>query len=414
MRRYLNVLFLGFIIIPICAQTGNVTVGDVISRVNRQRIINYVTDLQNFGTRFMLTDKRFEAAEYLKNKFESMGFTDVKLDSFYCHTTIGRRYFQRDIDTTTLQVNVVATLPGIVNSDAEYIICGHYDSFCENADPFLTAPGADDNASGTTCVLEAASAIMSCGYLPKSTLKFICFAAEELAYFGDMGSRSYAHRAAERGDNIKLVINNDMIGFNAHRLTEAKVNVAPTNSFTRIEEVINICNTYGAIEYLGNGYAGADLMGFEEMGYDGIYFEENDFFIQAEQNYHKSTDITNNVDFIYMTEVVKAATAVLLSMEEVLSVNEETIIPSAYILKQNYPNPFNPTTTIEYTLPERGYVTIKIYNTIGETIAVLVNEEKTAGNHKIFFSAEKLSSGIYYYSMNSGNYSEIRKMVLLK
>ena len=176
--------------------------------------MNYIRHLESFGTRFMLTDKRFEAAEWIKSEFESMGFTQVELDSFTC-TTRGFTVpiSNRQIDTTTIQVNVVATLPGTETSDDYYIIGGHYDDFCDNDNLFLTAPGADDNASGTTCVLESARAIMETGYQPKSTLVFIAFAAEELGLRGMMGSRHYALEAAERGDNIKLVINNDMIGF---------------------------------------------------------------------------------------------------------------------------------------------------------------------------------------------------------
>ena len=420
MKNFLLVILLFCFLTQLSAQSNNISVSEVVTRIDRQRITNFVTDLQSLGTRFMLTDKRFIAAGYLKGKFESMGFTDVKLDSFYCHTTIGKRYFQRDIDTTTLQINVVATLPGSEKPDDIYIICGHYDSFCQNADPFYTAPGADDNGSGTTCVLEAANAIMGSGYKPKATIKFICFAAEELGYFGDMGSRSYAYRAAERGDNIKLVINNDMIGFNAHNITDAKVNVAPTLTFDNIEEVIDICNTYGAIDYLGEGYAGADLMGFTEMGYPGIYFEENDFSIQAELNYHSSTDLAENIDFIYMNEVVKAATAVLLSMQDVLSATEESAIPSSYILKQNYPNPFNPTTKISYLLPNDSRVELKVFDVLGQEVYTIINKMEKAGEHQTIFKASALPSGVYFARLialsenGEEQYTQVVKMILSK
>ncbi len=85
-----------------------------------------------------------------------------------------------------------------------------------------------------------------------------------------------------------------------------------------------------------------------------------------------------------------------------------------YSLSQNYPNPFNPTTTIEYSLLSEGNVTLKIFNTIGEEIKTLVDGYKAAGNYKINFNASKLTSGIYYYRIESGSFSLVKKMILLK
>ena len=89
-------------------------------------------------------------------------------------------------------------------------------------------------------------------------------------------------------------------------------------------------------------------------------------------------------------------------------------LPTEFRLLQNHPNPFNPSTTIEYSIPEKSFVTINIYNTIGETVAELVNEEQDVGNHKIFFNAMDFSSGVYFYKITCRNFSETRKMVLLK
>ena len=88
--------------------------------------------------------------------------------------------------------------------------------------------------------------------------------------------------------------------------------------------------------------------------------------------------------------------------------------PKEYALMQNYPNPFNPTTTIEYSIPENGNVKLKIYNSLGEEVATLVNEYKTAGNYKINFDASALPSGIYFYRINANNFSSVKKLILLK
>ncbi len=90
------------------------------------------------------------------------------------------------------------------------------------------------------------------------------------------------------------------------------------------------------------------------------------------------------------------------------------VMPTAYSLEQNYPNPFNPSTKINFSIPETGLVTMKIYNSVGEEIGTLLNEEKSAGTYEVDFVAENLSSGIYFYTISSGNFSETKKMMLLK
>ncbi len=392
-------------------------VSDVIKQIDPLSVVEYVTNLQNLGTRFMLSPKRFEAADYIKNEFESMGFTDVQLDSFQCRTRIGQPYFPRTIDTITTQVNVIATLPGTATPEEIYIICGHYDSFCDNANPFETAPGADDNASGTTAVLESARAIMSSGHQPKSTLRFIAFAAEELLYFGDAGSEHYANEANARNDDIKLVINNDMIGYTDSRPEFSSVNIGYTTGYSNISKVMQLAGDNSSITCIEGGYHGADLLTFTQHGYHGIYFEESIF---NTVNYHKSTDIIDNINIQYLTEVIKAATAVLVGIDEQVSGIEGEATPITFSLLQNYPNPFNPTTTIKFSIPSvettRRVVSTKliVYDILGREIRSLVNEVKAPGTYEVQFDASNLASGIYFYRLIAGDFVQTRKMILLR
>jgi len=85
-----------------------------------------------------------------------------------------------------------------------------------------------------------------------------------------------------------------------------------------------------------------------------------------------------------------------------------------YIIYQNYPNPFNPATTISYSLPSNSLVQLKIFNILGQEIATLVNEEKPSGNYQVAFDASNLSSGIYFYRLQAGDFVQTRKMILLK
>jgi len=88
--------------------------------------------------------------------------------------------------------------------------------------------------------------------------------------------------------------------------------------------------------------------------------------------------------------------------------------PNEYSLDQNYPNPFNPSTIIRYSIPEANHVNITVYNILGKEVTRLVNSNKQAGNYEVEFNAENLSSGIYIYKIESGRFTETRKMLLIK
>jgi hypothetical protein len=106
--------------------------------------------------------------------------------------------------------------------------------------------------------------------------------------------------------------------------------------------------------------------------------------------------------------ILKVANTTLVSVED----GEQ--LPLEFKLEQNYPNPFNPSTTIRFTLPEKEFVTLKIYDVMGDEVAVLLNEEKETGSHSIEFDASRLASGTYFYKLQAGNNIETRKMILLK
>jgi len=94
--------------------------------------------------------------------------------------------------------------------------------------------------------------------------------------------------------------------------------------------------------------------------------------------------------------------------------NSTTEIPNIYTLEQNYPNPFNPTTNINFSLPESGFVTLKVYNTLGAEVKTFISNSMSAGNHSVEFNAQNLPSGIYFYTLNSNNITITKKMLLLK
>ncbi|HMU41935.1 MAG TPA: T9SS type A sorting domain-containing protein [Ignavibacteriaceae bacterium] len=93
---------------------------------------------------------------------------------------------------------------------------------------------------------------------------------------------------------------------------------------------------------------------------------------------------------------------------------QETDLPSNFNLAQNYPNPFNPSTKIRYSVPISEFVTLKVYDVLGNEVAALVNEEKPAGTYEVNFNASQLSSGIYFYKLQAGSFVETKKMILLR
>jgi len=98
----------------------------------------------------------------------------------------------------------------------------------------------------------------------------------------------------------------------------------------------------------------------------------------------------------------------------ITDVEMENEIPIEFALHQNYPNPFNPSTVIKFQVSSYQFVNLKIYDILGKEVATLVNEEKPAGRYKATFNASNLSSGVYIYKLQAGNFSEIRKMILMK
>jgi Secretion system C-terminal sorting domain len=95
-------------------------------------------------------------------------------------------------------------------------------------------------------------------------------------------------------------------------------------------------------------------------------------------------------------------------------INNSKGIPGKYLLQQNYPNPFNPTTKIKYQIPKESFVTITLYDLLGREVRTLVKAQKSAGSYELMLDGSELSSGIYFYTMISGNYAAVQKLILLK
>ena len=132
----------------------------------------------------------------------------------------------------------------------------------------------------------------------------------------------------------------------------------------------------------------------------GSYYLRLVTTVQGDAEYSLA-DVQNNAD-----ELAKH------SYNEI--VYDGTKLPETYDLSQNFPNPFNPATTINYQMPENGFVTLKIYDILGKEVATLVNEQKTQGRYSVNFDASRLASGVYIYQIRVNDYVSSKKMLLLK
>ena len=122
-----------------------------------------------------------------------------------------------------------------------------------------------------------------------------------------------------------------------------------------------------------------------------------------------SSDYLTNDDGWYVDDVKLSS----YNLDPVgISSNSEIV--NSFSLSQNYPNPFNPSTRISYEIPVSNFVTLKIFDALGKAVASLVNEKQNAGSYTVDFNGSNLSSGIYFYRINSGEFIKTRSMMLLK
>ena len=128
-------------------------------------------------------------------------------------------------------------------------------------------------------------------------------------------------------------------------------------------------------------------------------------------NYNSST--ANNISVDYSTTLSQDVSLTLTALNPT-TVNESNVRATNYKLSQNYPNPFNPSTIINYQIPAAGWVTLKVYNVIGQEVTTLVNIFQPAGSYNVRFDASKYESGIYFYTLYAGNTVLTKKMVLIK
>jgi len=128
-----------------------------------------------------------------------------------------------------------------------------------------------------------------------------------------------------------------------------------------------------------------------------------------------SSDILVDAFHIYWSETPSAGAGSIKRMPiNIVGVAQSTEITKEFVLHQNYPNPFNPTTTLSFSLPSKSYVSLKVFDALGREVSILVSEELPAGTYTLQWSAAGLASGVYFYRLQAGSFTETKKLVLLR
>ncbi|UCE17098.1 MAG: M20/M25/M40 family metallo-hydrolase [Gemmatimonadota bacterium] len=281
-------------------------IGAIVNQVSQATIQSYVQRLQDYGTRLYASDSIWVASQWMYDLFIEFGYTDVVFDDFIIPEEEDD-YYQPGYDVPVR--NVVATKPGVLYPDVVIIIGGHYDSIVfDGTDPYVWAPGANDNASGTVGALEAARILADIDL--DCTVKFACWTAEEI---GLEGAWHYAENAYNRGENIVLYINYDMIANLDESDPVRDINIGRSSGAQTFGDLmVQMAHQYTSLvpsPYVTSG-GGSDHAPFIQYDYDILYASEGDF----SPHWHRATDVVENMDIPYFSEAVKMGLATLVSV----------------------------------------------------------------------------------------------------
>jgi Zn-dependent M28 family amino/carboxypeptidase len=278
-------------------------ISNIISDIHAENISLNAHWLQNMTSRFALNDNRKSIALGIRDKFLSYGYADARLDSFY----ISGSYNGNDF--AVWQYNVLASLNGSGATDSVCVVGAHYDSINEDGNPWSVAPGADDNASGVAAMLEIARTLRQKGYVPRTTIVFAAFAAEELDLYG---SADLAQKYFSQGVPVRMMLNLDMIAYEPdENISSWEINIMNYDNSESLRQSAEILTrTYTGLTAVTDNY-------YREEGDSYSFFLKNFpalFFISYDENphYHTSDDVTSHCNFEYCSQVARLCCSMLL------------------------------------------------------------------------------------------------------
>lgn len=380
-------LFVSFLFVQFSfSQLYDPGIDSLINEVSQDSLMSYVRILSGEdsvainGQKVKIEQRVYDsndlAAGYIFEKLTSFGLNPMKLDY--------------DVDGT----NVVAVQYGTEFPNEFYFICAHYDG--------VTYYCADDNASGTATVLEAAR-ILSNVEFPYS----IVYALWDEEEIGLLGSHNYAKEAKAMGMDIGGVVNIDMIGYDSDDDGLVEIHSNMNTSSAAIANVMqNINSEYNLtmdVVVQSPGTGASDHSSFWEYGYGAVLLIEGYWSDDFNPFYHSVNDRVDKFNEEYFHSAAQMAigsTAELATQDQYVSVSQESAFASNITLK-TFPNPFNQKATLQYWLPEKANVQIDIVNHFGQVSQSLCKGWENKGKHSVKLDATNLADGIYSIVLRS-------------
>lgn len=308
---------------PDISRADTTMVDEIVSAVSQDSITALVEHLESYGTRYMTSPEYDACADWADTWIEAHGVS-CQLQTFsYAGDSMS---------------NVVAEIQGIENPDDIYIICGHLDSYCSNP---ATAPGADDNGSGSAAVMEAVRVMSPYSY--RNTIRFILFAAEE-AWM--VGSEYYVNQAYQQGDNILGAINLDMVLYAPYLSDSAYIPyndqsellaLAAGEMFAEYSPSITPRVTY-------DPSAPSDHASFWQYGYTAIEVAEasaEEIWSGYNPYYHQPNDLLANYmsSFPYGTDMIRASIGLFAMLADPVGPSSLEVEAPGSGRIEVYPNP---------------------------------------------------------------------------
>ena len=283
-------------------------ISSVIDRVNYTKLGKWVDDLTSFHTRHTKSGYIEDAAYWLKNELQTICEGKVYFHNF-SQTDQGIDYHLK---------NIVCDKKGYAADNLVIVISAHYDSRMQdinNTDG--RAPGADDNASGVSAILELARILSQIDL--KNNIQFVLFSGEEQ---GQWGSKNYVKYLHDNNTKIDLVINADMIGYHPQGSNEVYLehdrgNKVPTNDISSY--IVGIFMKQIALEYTKLNttltiLSNSDYRPFEAFGYTVIGVHDGG--VEQNPNYHSTSDIPDSLDLKYLSSITRLLLATILELDE--------------------------------------------------------------------------------------------------
>lgn len=352
---------------------------DLLSEVNTSNITTSVQTLQDFGTRDAYSSQSFDAQNWISDYFEDLGL-DIEVMDFY-------------MPGGEASNNVIAKQVGTTFPTEFVVVGGHYDSYSS----YGLAPGADDNASGTSGVMEIARILSN--YEFDRSIIYCAFSGEE---YGLYGSAAYANRSSQMGMDIIGYINLDMIGYLQPGSNMISTLVYPQSAQELADFYTAVCSVYLPNLTIQPGTltnANSDHYSFNVNGYMGIFPFEN---LYAYSPYiHTPNDI---VGTSYNSEVQAGVfTKAALASVAIMATDGLSSVPTQNVSMNIYPNPANEFVTVKAINGKKSK--LEVFNTQGQ----LVYSELIDSSTRI--EVNSWSDNIYIFRLTTPDGVSIKRVV---